>query len=168
MCLSPFRFETIRRNELGSKIPEKSVKTAMKRGTTHGLRVLIEKDRQQRAATVLRDVAYVIDAHFALTGNEEDADRTAAKHIAIFNRRAGRGQCFHRPCLGVREFAAHFALVDGAGPQSGLPEDQRDRDLGWMLHDIDYEEGNSARFFRAELRGGVIEVPPLHAPEVKR
>lgn len=161
--LKPIRFENIRRNELGHKVPAGAVQRAMKRGATAGLPVAVEDDRQQRAATVLRDVEYVIEAHFLLTGAAQ-ADDTEAKHLAMFKRRASRGQCFHRPYLGAREFAADFEPVEGEPPESGLPADRRDRDLGWMLHDVDYENGMTPRFFRAEMRGGVIDVS---AAEVK-
>ena len=164
--LKPIRFENIRRNELGHKIPAGNVLRALNRGTTEGLHTLIEDDRQQRATTLLRDVAYVIEAHFVLSGAAE-ADDTAAKHLAMFNRRAAKGQCFHRPYLGTREFAADFALVEDAMPPSTLPADQRDIEFGWMLHDIDYGYGMTPRFFRAELRSGVIDVPALDALEVK-
>ena len=139
----------------------------MKKGSTEGLHLFVENDRQQRAATVLRDVAYVIEAHFELKESAGQAESTAAKHISMFNRRAVQGQCFHRPYLGVREFAAHFAPVGEALPASSLAEHQRDCDLGWMLHDIDYERGNTPRFFRAALKEGVLEVPSLRSPEVK-
>ena len=165
--LNPIRFETIRRNEVGSKLSERLVKTAMKKGSTEGLHLFVENDRQQRAATVLRDVAYAIEAHFELKESAGQAESTAAKHISMFNRRAVQGQCFHRPYLGVREFAAHFAPVGKTLPASSLPENQRNCELGWMLHDIDYERGNTPQFFRAALRDGVLEVPPLHSPEVK-
>ena len=105
--LKPIRFETLRRNELGRKIPIRTVRTAMNRGTTEGLHTSIEHDRQQRAPTLLRDVVYVIEARFVLTGAAEPDD-TEAKHLAMFNRRAAKGQCFHRPYLGTREFAADF------------------------------------------------------------
>ena len=164
--LKPIRFENLRRNELGHKIPAGNVLRALNRGTTEGLHTLIEDDRQQRATTLLRDVAYVIEAHFVLTVAAE-ADDTAAKHLAMFNRRAAKGQCFHRPYLGTREFAADFALVEDAMPPSTLPAEQRDSELGWMLHDIDYGDGMTPRFFRAELRNGVIDVPALAALEVK-
>ena len=164
--LKPIRFESLRRNELGHKIAAGTARAAMKRGTAGTLRALIEDDRQQRAATVLRDVAYVVEAHFVLTAAAA-SDDTEAKHAAMFNRRAAKGQCFHRPYLGTREFAAAFTLVEGVVPKSCLPADQRNRDLGWMLHDIDYGGEMSARFFRASLRDGVIEVPPLDAAEVK-
>ena len=161
--LKPIRFENIRRNELGHKAPAGAVRRAMTRGATDGLPIAVEDDRQQRAATVLREVEYVIEAHFILTGAAQ-ADDTEAKHLAMFRRRAARGQCFHRPYLGAREFAAHFEPVEGEPPESELPVDQRDRDLGWMLHDVDYENGMTPRFFRAEMRGGIIDVG---AAEVK-
>ncbi len=164
--LKPIRFETLRRNELGHKIPAGSVRTAMKRRTTEGVHALIEKDRQQRATMLLRDVSYVIEAHFALT-DAAKPDDTEAKHLAMFNRRAAKGQCFHRPYLGTREFAADFALVEDEMPPSCLPSDQQDCELGWMLHDIDYADEMSPRFFRAELCNGVINVPPLDAAGVK-
>ena len=122
------------------------------------LHLVVEDDRQQRAATVLRDVAYVIEAHFELTPLA-GADDNEGKHLDCFNRRARKGQCFHRPCLGCREFPADFRLLeDGEQPEDALPADQRDRDLGWMLHDIDFADGMTPRFFRAVMRDGVIEV----------
>jgi len=116
---------------------------------------------------VLVDVAYVIEAHFTLTARAGPED-SAAKHISMFNRRAAQGQCFHRPCLGTREFDAEFALIpDGAPlPACELPADKREADFGWMLHDIDFANGNESRFFRAEMKDGVIEVPPFRSGEV--
>ena len=164
--LKPIRFENLRRNELGGKIAAGSVRKAMRAGVTTGLRTFIEDDRQQRAATLLRDVAYVIAAHFVLT-NAAGASDTEAKHLAMFNRRAARGQCFHRPYLGTREFAANFALVGDSMPRCDLPSAERNQDLGWMLHDIDYYDDMTPRFFRATLREGVIDVPPPDADEVR-
>ena len=164
--LKPIRFENLRRNELGGKIAAGSVRKAVKAGSTAGLRTFIEDDRQQRAAMLLRRVAYVIEAHFLLTAAAGDRD-TEAKHLAMFNRRAARGQCFHRPYLGTREFPADFALVGDSMPRSELSADQRDRDLGWMLHDVDYGDDMAPRFFRATLRDGVIDVPPPDADEVR-
>ena len=115
---------------------------------------------------MLRDVAYVIEAHFVLTA-AAGADDTEAKHLAMFNRRAARGQCYHRPYLGTREFAADFALVGDSMPRSSLSSAQRGQDLGWMLHDIDYRDDMTPRFFRATLREGVIDVPPPDADGVR-
>lgn len=165
--LKPIRFQSIRRNEVGAKASAANARSAMNRGTTDGLGIQVEENRQQRAALVLIDVAYVIEAHFTLTGKAGPQDMPA-KHVSMFNRRAEQGQCFHRPCLGTREFDAEFALVpEGAAlPPCELTEDQRDRDFGWMLHDIDFARGNESRFFRAEMKGGVIAVPPFGSDEV--
>jgi len=156
--LRPIRFQSFRRNEVGAKMSTALAARRMKEGTTTGLGLSVEENRQQRATTLLVDVAYVIEAHFTLTEKAEPGD-TEAKHLSMFNRRAAAGQCFHRPCLGTREFPADFALVnpDETLPASTLPEDQRDRDLGWMLHDITYPDAKS-QFFRAQLRGGVLDV----------
>jgi CRISPR-associated protein Cas5d len=78
-----------------------------------------------------------------------------------------KGQCFHRPYRGCREFAAEFAPEDASDPTSVPAELRGDRDLGFMLHDIDYADGMTARFFRATLRDGWIDVPPFHAGEVR-
>ncbi|MDO4777820.1 MAG: type I-C CRISPR-associated protein Cas5c [Cardiobacteriaceae bacterium] len=166
--LKPIRFESVRRNELGSKISASKVSGAMRRKRVEDLYALIEDDRQQRAATVLKDVGYVIEAHAVLTARAGEGE-TIAKHIEMFKRRATKGQCFQQPCMGVREFPAHFAWVDEDSlPESELPENERDRDLGWMLHDIDFDGSNLPHFFRAEMKNGVVEVPPFFAEEVKK
>jgi CRISPR-associated protein Cas5d len=165
--LKPIRFESIRRNEVGGKLAAGTVSKAMKAGTTVGVVNFVEEDRQQRAATVLRDVAYVIAAHFSLTAQACPEDATG-KHLDIFNRRARRGQCFHTPCLGVREFPAAFRLLEEAEPLPPIPTElASERDLGWMLHDLDFADGMTPRFFRAQLIGGVVAVPPWHSQEVK-
>jgi CRISPR-associated protein Cas5d len=157
--LNLIRFDNIRRNEVSGKVPLGTVKTAMKDGRSP-VEVFIEDDRQQRAALVLRDVAYVIGAHFEFTGNE---DNNPAKHKDIFDRRASKGQCVHHPYLGCREFPAHFEPVEDVPSSAHKGE----KDLGWMLHDIDFEKGIEAKFFRAIMHDGIIEVPPLNGKEVK-
>ena len=164
--LHSIRFDNIRRNELGDTMRVGNVRKAMKAGETSRLRQVIENDRQQRATTLLRDVAYVIEASFQFLGEEDDAGGVA-KHLAMFNRRVSKGQCHHRPYLGTREFPADFAPVNGELPTSSLPAAERNRDLGWMLHDIDYARDMAPRFFRAVLRDGVIDVPAFSSAEVK-
>ena len=154
--LKPIRFENVRRNEVKSRVSAKSSG------------IDITKDRVQRASLVLREVAYLIEAHFVLTKDATPED-TAAKHISMFSRRAESGQCYHRPYLGTREFAADFNLVRDSLPPSSLPDDERDRDLGWMLFDMDFDRNPDdppARFFRGRLVGGVLEVPPPDSDEV--
>ena len=150
--LKPVRFDSIRKNEVSEKIPETNVRTAIKSGDLSKLRLDVESHRQQRAMLVLRDVAYVIEAHFEMT--ERANGDTPAKHYDIFRRRAQKGQCFQRPALGLREFVADFDWADDI-PRSELTGTQ---DLGWMLHDIDFADRATPRFFRAEMVDGVIDV----------
>jgi CRISPR-associated protein Cas5d len=159
--LAPIRFENIRRNEIGSKISAGNVRRAMKAGSVQDLHLLVDEDRQQRAMMALRDVVYGIEAHLEMTRAAGPED-SAAKHLDMARRRAAKGQCFHQPCLGMREFPADVALVD-AFPESNLPVADRNRDLGWMLYDIDHAKGRVALFFRARLEGGVIDVERARA-----
>lgn len=164
--LKPIRFQSIRRNEVGSKIPAGKVKTAMNRDSLEGLHLLVDQDRQQRASTVLVDVDYVIEAHFELT-DKAGSDDNDGKHLDIFSRRAMNGQCFHQPCLGTREFAAQFELLLSDTPLPKAIEESRD--LGFMLFDIDHQaEGRPPLFFRGRLEKGVLRVPSPSSPEVVR
>ncbi len=160
--LNPIRFESIRRNEVGSKIPAGRVASAMRARSTEGLQLQVDEDRQQRAATLLKDVAYIIEAGVELTAKgQADPTETVQKHLEIARRRAAKGQFFHHPYLGTREFACDFELLEGPAPpphESLLGE----RDLGWMALDIDYAAGMEARFFRARMIDGVIDVPSLN------
>jgi CRISPR-associated protein Cas5d len=165
--LKPVRFESIRRNEVGSKLSAANVGKAMGAGRTDGLANVVDEDRQQRAATILRDVAYVLGAHFELT-DKAGADDSVGKHLDIFNRRARKGQCFHMPCLGTREFPASFELLeDGSPPSSCDAALMGERDLGWMLHDIDFASAMTPHFFRAVMTDGLIAVPPFVGGGVK-
>jgi CRISPR-associated protein Cas5d len=77
----------------------------------------------------------------------------------MFKRRVEKGQHFHQPYLGCREFPATVRPADGT---ERPPEDLRgEEDLGLMLHDIEYVAGKpeQPRFFRAVMRDGVVEVP---------
>lgn len=157
--LKPIRFESIRRNEVGGKLSGSRVGRAMNAGYTDTLISFIEDDRQQRASMVLRDVAYIIGAHFELT-DKAGAEDNGGKHLDTFNRRARRGQCFQTPCLGTREFPADFALIE-EGALDHDPALDGERDLGWMLHDIDFDKGMTPRFFHARMIDGRVDVPPL-------
>lgn len=151
--LKPVRFDNVRRNEVESKVPIQGatgINAAMKDGKAQ-LKLFIEDNRQQRAAMVLREVEYIIEAHFEYTSQEDCND---GKHLDIFNRRAAKGQCFHRPYLGCREFAAFFELVTGDIPDSPL---KGEKDLGWMLYDINYQEDMTPYFFRPVMKDGVID-----------
>lgn len=160
--LNPIRFDTLRRNEVSEKMSPDAIRSAM-RNPAKPVQLFADEARQQRAALLLRDVAYVIEASFEFTGNE---DRNTAKHKEMFERRAAKGQCFHRPYLGCREFAAGFAPLEGPVPASH-PSLEGERDLGFMLHDIDFANDMTPRFFRAVMRDGVIDVPLFDSPEVR-
>ena len=178
--LAPIRFTNVRRNELGVegnagvKVPAGSVKRAMNDGTSP-VEMFIEEHRQQRAALILTNVDYVIEASLEITekagipgadGTVEENDTIPGKHLDIFRRRARQGQCFHQPYFGTREFPVNFELVEpGRVPASS--EEVTDRDLGWMLHDIDFAADMTPRFFRAGLRDGVVEVPSWRSEEVR-
>lgn len=184
--LNPIRFTNIRRNEVGAKATAPT--TAARSGqsvVTSG--ILVEDARQQRASTLLRDVAYVIEAHFDIlvyrfkkNGPEYPAKDCEGKHLDMFNRRARNGQCFHHPCLGTREFPARFSLIEEGDslPISMLPPEQLNKELGWMLHDIAYLPATKMdkdsfltgqgkrvraepRFFNAKLENGILTVPPF-------
>jgi len=163
--LKPIRFQSIRRNEVAPKAPVGAIRKAMKAESLEGLALVVEDERQQRAATVLVDVAYVIAARFELT-HRRGPDDNEGKHLDVFNRRARKGQCFHQPCLGTREFPARFSLLErGAALPATIGED---RDLGFMLYDIDHAGDRSSLFFRARLEKGVMNVPAPGSPEIRR
>lgn len=167
--MRPVVFENIRRNELGHKIPVVSVRAAMK-GGSGPLETFIEDDRQQRASLVLKNVEYFVEAHFVLT-DKAGAGDNEGKHLDIFNRRLAKGQVYHRPCLGCREFPA---FVEPLAPEDRIPASpladlpDGNRDLGWMLYDLDYGRDYTPMFFRAELKQGILRVPQPDSPEVKR
>ncbi|NVN10398.1 type I-C CRISPR-associated protein Cas5c [Nguyenibacter vanlangensis] len=163
--LKPIRFQSLRRNEVGAKASAALAARGMAAGRTDGLGLNVDDHRQQRAATILIDVAYVIEAHFTMTEKAGSGD-TPAKHISMFNRRAAQGQCFHRPCLGTREFPAEFALLPEGAPLPASDHPAGSVDLGWMLHDIDFADGCTARFFRAKMEDGVLTVPAADSPDL--
>ncbi len=173
--LKPIRMTQVRRNEVSDKavVPSAAVLRGLKAGVTP---FFIEERRQQRAATVLKDVGYVIDAYVEVV-HEAGGINAVAKHLEVFKRRAQRGQCFYQPCLGVREFPAMFELVEDA---SDLPDElagrDRNRSFGLIFYDMVYHDDKNGRiicahtrraqtatphFFMARLKDGVMNVPKL-------
>lgn len=163
--LKPIRWINLRRNEVATVVSTRNVETAMKNGTGD-LALYIEDDRQQRAGLFLRDVAYRIHADLEFL-RERDPEASAAKYHEMFARRAGKGQCVNQPYLGCREFAANFRLVDNIEDEPAPIAETRD--LGFMLHDLDFAKPNDPqpRFFRAMLQNGVVEVPAWDSEEVR-
>ncbi len=168
---APIRFTNLRRNEVKliapkiSKSPDSAMR-ALANGTARlGPLCIVGDIRQQRAAMLLRDVRYVIDAHFDLT-DRATPDDSAGKFQDIVKRRIKRGQTYHQPCFGCREFPAQFKACETLPP---CPEELKGvRDLGYMLWDLDYSdpENLTPLFFRATLRDGVLEVPARDSGEV--
>jgi CRISPR-associated protein Cas5d len=163
--LKPIRWESVRRNEVGSVMSPRS----------DGL--FIEDNRQQRAGLFLRDVAYTVHAWFEMTVPPDDRNNVI-KFQEMFICRASKGKCFSQPYLGTREFSAAFELIPHDRP---LPEPIGEtRDLGFMLYDLCHDNGRDANhvhsctdgcrpsFFRAELQEGKMLVPRPESMEVRR
>ena len=162
---APIRFTNLRRNEVKSTVSARSARTVMERGKGE-LYLCTSEDIQQRAALLLRDVRYVIEAHFDLTAQAAPGDNPG-KFQDIVKRRIKKGQFYHQPCFGCREFPAQFKWCEALPP---CPEElEGDRDLGWMLWDMDYTDPENIRplFFRAALRDGVLNVPSRDSGEVR-
>lgn len=167
----PVRFLAFRRNEVKSRLSPRKPEP-----------LLADEDRTQRNTLALRDVEYVIEASMHLTSlaglprrkpedNEDRGDDTPVKYLAMFQRRAEKGQCFAQPCFGCREFPAHFELADESA-MLVRPDINADTDLGLMLYDVfhldvakDQVPGKVERpvprvtFFKAALKDGVVNVP---------
>ena len=155
--LNQIKFDNIRRNERPGKIPVGKVRTAL-RGGDVSLFQDATTDAVQRASLVLRDVCYIIEAHFELTDKAGPED-TVEKHYNMALRRMRKGQCFHHPYFGCREFPVRFEIVEGEISESYYAgENGGEKDLGFMLYDIDYSDDMKAIFYRAVMVDGVIDV----------
>jgi CRISPR-associated protein Cas5d len=178
--LSPIRFTQVRRNELDQKIPLRNVEQ-IRQKSEGALRIFVENHRQQRAARILKEVRYGIEAHLEVKDsgeyNGKVLEHPEAKHLESFKRRASKGQYFHHPYLGCREFPAYFRLLGEDDNFSPVPSVlQREHEFGYVLWGIDFKpdpkgsvvESNKGRrlkaqprFFKAILRNGIISVPSL-------
>lgn len=156
--LKPVRFMNLRRNEVGSKVSASNVTQAMN-GSDIDLAIYADdsSERAQRASLLLRDVAYRIHADLEVRADRQDP-MPPQKHHAMFERRATNGQWVNQPYLGCREFAARVRLVTDPAREPAPISDTRD--LGWMLHDLDFSDPADPQpvFFRAQMNAGVIEV----------
>lgn len=163
--LNPIRWINLRRNEVGSVISSRNVTSGMKAGRG-ALGLYVEEDRKQRAGLLLRDVHYRLHANFEMTPQAGATDNPN-KFAEMFRRRAERGQCINQPYLGCREFVCDFSLVDARDTEN-KPALVEDRDLGWMLYDLDYSSSDAPTplFYRASMQQGVIAVPHRDSQEV--
>ena len=152
--LRPIRFTNLRRNEVDAKILASDLRAAAQ-GSARPLYLAASEHIQQRASMMLRDVRYVIEAHFDMTDRASPTDNPG-KFQDIIRRRLRRGQAFAQPYLGCRECTAHFGLWEA----EDIPTIPETRDLGWMLYDMDYTHPDNITpmFFRAQMVNGVVDV----------
>lgn len=150
--LNPIRFVSIRRNEVTDKISGRNVRQAAQ-GGGQPLYLVTSQKIVQRSSLLLQDVHYVIEAHFEMTDKAAPSDNPG-KFQDIVTRRMERGQCFHTPYFGCREFPVSFRRWPG-GP---IPSIDETRDLGLMLYDFDYSDpaAITPTYFRARLEHGVL------------
>ena len=159
--LNPIQVTNIRRNEVSDKVSTSTAKSIMS-GNEKPFYLDVLSSRQQRASLVLKDVDYIIEAHFEILPDKAGEDDTPEKHYNMILRRLRKGQHYHQPCLGTREFPANVELFeDGALPKSQLTGIQ---DLGWMLYDMDFTDPDNITpiFFRATMVDGVIDLRDVH------
>jgi CRISPR-associated protein Cas5d len=117
--LNEIEFTNVRRNEVSEKISTREAERRMN-GATDSFFMDATDKRQQRAAMVLKDVDYIIEAHFDLT-DEAGPEDTVEKHYNIALRRLRKGQHYHAPYLGTREFPARVELIEnGDLPKSPI------------------------------------------------
>ncbi len=152
----PIRFTSVRRNEVKSKISASNVLQAYN-GADKELYLSTKEEIVQRASLLLCDVEYVIEAHFEMTEQANETDNPG-KFKDIMMRRLKRGECYHMPYFGCREFPAHFELCEEETTScyAVVPE----KDLGFVLYDMDYSDPNDIQpmFFWAVMRNGVLDL----------
>lgn len=151
----PVRFTSIRRNEVKSKISSNNV-LPVYNGADKLLYISTKSDIVQRASLLLRDVSYVIEAHFEMTEKAVESDNPG-KFKDIIMRRLKRGECYHTPYFGCREFPANFCLCEDEKIETAY---SGEKDLGFMLYDMDFSDLDNIQpmFFRALMKDGVINL----------
>lgn len=155
--VKPVQFTSVRRNEVKSKVLASSVLQNYN-WADKPLYISTKADIVQRASLLLKDVEYVIEAHFEMTDRANETDNPG-KFKDIIMRRLRRGECFHMPYFGCREFPANFCLCEEAEIRTAY-DDVEEKDLGFMLYDMDYSDRNHIQplFFRAVMKRGVLDL----------
>jgi len=151
--LNEIRFENVRRNEVEKKISYSNVKKTIKENGTLAP-IYTDEVRQQRTSMVLKDVSYIIEAHFELT-EKAGEDDTKEKHYNMALRRLRQGQCFMQPYFGCREFSANFE--EAVNDEASFYKNEV-IDLGVMLYDIDFKNNMKPVFYNPVMKNGVINV----------
>ena len=141
------RWLSVRRNEVTSVISIENAKTWMK--SPEKISPIRAgggaADGTQRNMLALAGVEYLITAEVHLSDIGRKRGHPLKTYRTEIERRAKNGKCFHRPYLGVREFAADFDWEDdiqlalerrsvelGKNSKGAWPEE----DLGLMLYDV--------------------------------
>ena len=115
----------------------------------------------RRRSIILRDVGYLIDAHFDLTAKAGPLDEPERPR-GMFRRQVRSGASVF---LGGEAYPGEIRLLEDAAPEEGVPINET-RDLGWMVHEADYQDRGRLRFFRAHMIAGVVTVPPPGDPRL--
>lgn len=152
-------FTTIKRNELVCKMSSSDARKLMNGSRGKGY-VLTSEHIQQRSATILKNVKYVIEVEFVMTGINSTKDDTPAKHYNMLLRRLRNGQYFRSPYAGCREFPVRVSLIEEDDNTTYESEIKGRRDYGFMLYDMDYSDLNNIQpmFFRAIMQDGVLDL----------
>ena len=165
---NPIRFISVKRNEVSAKASSDLALGEMKLGAGH---FTLDPDncRQPRHSLILRDVRYIICAHFVFTKKARKG-HTAEKTYAIVSRRLTRGQCFKQPYLGCREFTCSFRPINPIEAKAfPCPKElEGETELGLMLYDLDFSASGDVNpmLFKAKLVNGILTVPSLNSSEV--
>lgn len=161
--IKPIKFTNVRRNEVSEVVKFSNVKKAMENDLPYN--IVATQNRHQRAALILKDVEYVIEAHFDLNINKAGETDSVEKHYNIALRRLRQGQYFHHPSFGTREFGASFEIIE---KEEDIPQSQLEGqlDLGYMLYDLNFEVNETKQivnpsFFRAVLDDGILDLSSL-------
>lgn len=155
--VKPIQFTSIRRNEVKSKISANNVLSAYN-GALKPLYISSKAEIVQRASLLLCDVEYVIEAHFEMTEQANETDNPG-KFKDIIMRRLRRGECYHTPYFGCREFSVNFCLCEEDAIVTAY-DGVEEKDLGYMLFDMDYSDRANIQpmFFRAVMKNGVLDL----------
>lgn len=153
----PIQFTSVRRNEVKSKVSANNA-LSVYNGGEKPLFMSSKEEIVQRASLLLRDVEYVIEAHFEMTDKANEGDNPG-KFKDIMMRRLRKGECYHMPYFGCREFPANFCLCEEEEIITAY-EAVEEKDLGFMLYDMDYSDPENIQpmFFRAVMKRGVLDL----------
>ena len=157
---------SFRRNEVMTKVSIRNAQTWMKNPEKFSP---IQAgggapDGTQRNMLALEHVEYVLTAELRLSELGRRAAQKLPKYRDEFERRARKGKCFHRPALGVREFAADFEWIDD--PDATPLADWPDEDLGLMLYDV-FDPGARAQGFRWLSTAELVQIKAARQQQIE-